>query len=234
MREIARSIQIGAKAYLSRQFRTVAVFMAVHRRPAVLRAAGARERRAQRVRACGSAARSRSSSAPRFSAITGYVGMWLAVRANVRPRTRLESRACAERCGSRSAPAGSRGCSPSGSGSSARPLILLIYQRRRDQPCWSASGSAARCSRCSCGSAAASSPRRADVGADLVGKVEAGHPRGRPAQRRDDRRQRGRQRRRLRRDGGRPVRVLRGHAGRVADPGRGGVQRHARSGRSPA
>ena len=52
----------------------------------------------------------------------------------------------------------------------------------------------------------------------------AGHPGGRPAQRGDDRRQRGRQRRRLRRHGGRPVRVLRGHAGRRADPGQGGVR----------
>ncbi len=32
--------------------------------------------------------------------------------------------------------------------------------------------------------------KAADVGADLVGKVEQQHPRGRPAQRRDDRRQR--------------------------------------------
>ena len=53
----------------------------------------------------------------------------------------------------------------------------------------------------------------------------AGHPRGRPAQRRHHRRQRGRQRRRLRRHGRRPVRVLRGHAGRRADPGHGRVRR---------
>ena len=46
----------------------------------------------------------------------------------------------------------------------------------------------------------------------------AGHPRGRPAQRRDDRRQRGRQRRRLRRHGRRPLRVVRRHAGRRAHP----------------
>ncbi len=37
--------------------------------------------------------------------------------------------------------------------------------------CW-ASASAARCWRCSCAWAAASSPKAADVGADLVGKVE--------------------------------------------------------------
>ena len=51
------------------------------------------------------------------------------------------------------------------------------------------------------------------------------HPRGRPAQRRDHRGQRGRQRRRLRRHGGRPLRVVRRDAGRRADPRLAGLRR---------
>src|ERR1044071_2699289 len=85
MREIAQAIQEGAKAYLSRQFRTVAVFLGVltvalfFLLPAPANA----------VHSAFSIKFGRSIAfilGAGFSAITGYVGMWLAVRANVPAR----------------------------------------------------------------------------------------------------------------------------------------------------
>ncbi|MFF2849732.1 sodium-translocating pyrophosphatase [Streptomyces sp. NPDC058001] len=76
MKEIARAIQEGANAYLARQLRTLAVFAVVVFFLLMLLPADDWNQRAGRslffLIGAG------------FSAATGYIGMWLAVRSNVR------------------------------------------------------------------------------------------------------------------------------------------------------
>src|SRR6476620_10007967 len=76
MKEIAAAVQEGAAAYLSRQFRTLAVFATlVFFLLFLLPADTSSERIGRSVFFLVGAV---------FSAITGYTGMWLAVRGNVR------------------------------------------------------------------------------------------------------------------------------------------------------
>src|SRR6478752_8539019 len=76
MKNIAQAVQEGASAYLARQFRTLAIFAAV---AFFLLLALPADDWGQRI--------GRSIFflvGALFSATTGYVGMWLAVRSNVR------------------------------------------------------------------------------------------------------------------------------------------------------
>ena len=83
MKEIAKAIQEGASAYLSRQFRTVGIFLALL--AVVLFFILPVPKDASHsdfvIRFGRSLAFILGAA---FSAITGYTGMWLAVRANVR------------------------------------------------------------------------------------------------------------------------------------------------------
>ena len=159
-----------------------------------------------------------------FSAAIGYLGMWLAVRANVRvaAAARDEGRDPAMRIAFRTG--GVVGMATVGLG------LLGAARRRADLPGQRAGGARGlRLRRRAARDVHAGRRRHLHQGRrrrrrpGRQGRAE--HPRGRPAQRGHDRRQRGRQRRRLRRHGGGPVRVLRGDAGRRADPRHGGVRR---------
>ena len=76
MQEIARSIQEGAAAYLRRQFRTLAIFVfLIFFVLLVLPAVNESVRFGRSIFFLVGAL---------FSAITGFTGMWLAVRGNVR------------------------------------------------------------------------------------------------------------------------------------------------------
>src|SRR5439155_26592987 len=83
MREIARAIQEGARAYLNRQYRTLAVFLAVLAVVLffVLPVPKNAEHSALSIRFGRSIAFLLGALA---SMVTCYVGIWLAVRANVR------------------------------------------------------------------------------------------------------------------------------------------------------
>ncbi|MGI9135692.1 MAG: sodium/proton-translocating pyrophosphatase, partial [Candidatus Nanopelagicales bacterium] len=76
MKEIAAAVQEGASAYLNRQFKTLAVFaVVVFFVLFLLPADTTGERVGRSIFFLVGAV---------FSAITGYMGMWLAVRGNVR------------------------------------------------------------------------------------------------------------------------------------------------------
>ena len=82
MQSIARAVQEGASAYLGRQFRTLSVFaVAAFFLLLLLPVHASAEFSSLTLRICRSVA---FLAGAVFSALIGYLGMWLAVRANVR------------------------------------------------------------------------------------------------------------------------------------------------------
>ncbi|GGV23490.1 K(+)-insensitive pyrophosphate-energized proton pump [Actinomadura cremea] len=168
MQDIAKAVQVGASAYLKRQFRTVAVFVVLI--PLVLLllpADGAGERVGRSVFFVVGAL---------FSAVTGFTGMWLAVRGNVRVAA-----AAREEGGERTAmriafrTGGVAGMFTVGLGLFGAAVVVLAYQG--DAPrVLEGFGFGAALLAMFMRVGGGIFTKAADVGADLVGKVEQGIP----------------------------------------------------------
>jgi K(+)-stimulated pyrophosphate-energized sodium pump len=167
MQDIAQAVQEGASAYLSRQFRTLAIFAVVVFGLLFLLPGDAGIRVGRSVAFLFGAC---------FSAAIGYLGMWLATRANLRvaaaatrPDGRTEGARIAFRTG------GVVGMSVVGLGLLGAAVVVLIFQG--DAPSvLEGFGFGAALLAMFMRVGGGIFTKAADVGADLVGKVEQGIP----------------------------------------------------------
>ena len=167
MQDIALAVQEGAGAYLSRQFRTLALFAAIVFGLLFLLPGDGGIRVGRSVAFLVGAG---------FSAAIGYLGMWLAVRANVRvasaatrPGGRTEGARIAFRTG------GVVGMSVVGLGLLGAAGVVLVY--KGDAPAvLEGFGFGAALLAMFMRVGGGIFTKAADVGADLVGKVEQGIP----------------------------------------------------------
>ncbi|GAB3102539.1 sodium-translocating pyrophosphatase [Isoptericola nanjingensis] len=167
MQEIGRGVQEGASAYLNRQFRTLAIFAVVVFALLFLLPGDGGVRVGRSIAFLFGAA---------FSAAIGYLGMWLAVRANVRvaaASTRPDGRAEGARIAFRTG--GVVGMSVVGLGLLGAALVVLVY--RTEAPAvLEGFGFGAALLAMFMRVGGGIFTKAADVGADLVGKVEQGIP----------------------------------------------------------
>ncbi|MFI8526351.1 sodium-translocating pyrophosphatase [Promicromonospora sukumoe] len=167
MQDIGQAVQEGASAYLKRQFRTLVLFAAVVFGLLFLLPGDGGVRVGRSVAFVFGAG---------FSAAIGYLGMWLAVRANVRvaaaatrPGGRAEGARIAFRTG------GVVGMSVVGLGLLGAALVVLVYDV--DAPAvLEGFGFGAALLAMFMRVGGGIFTKAADVGADLVGKVEQGIP----------------------------------------------------------
>ncbi len=174
MKEIARAIQIGAKAYLSRQFRTVGIFMAVL--TVVLFFALPVSKTAVHGETFIRVGRSIAFIlGAGLSAITGYTGMWLAVRANVRTANAAKESGLRKAMRIAFRAGGVAGMFTVGLGLFGATMILLVYKSDATGVLVGFGfGGALLAMFMRVGGGIFT--KAADVGADLVGKVEQGIP----------------------------------------------------------
>jgi K(+)-stimulated pyrophosphate-energized sodium pump len=168
MKEIAGAVQEGAAAYLNRQFKTLAVFaVIVFFVLFLLPADNNSERIGRSIFFLVGAV---------FSGITGYMGMWLAVRGNVRvaaaarePGGEQKAMKIAFRTG------GVAGMFTVGLGLFGAALVVIIYKGEAPKVLEGFGfGAALLAMFMRVGGGIFT--KAADVGADLVGKVEKGIP----------------------------------------------------------
>ena len=166
MKEIAAAVQEGAAAYLSRQFKTLSVFVAI---VFVLLFAlpGDMDVRIGRsiffLVGAG------------FSALVGYNGMWLAVRANVRVAEAARKKSAQRAVQIAFRTGGVVGMTTVGLGLLGASLVVIIYKENAPTVLEGFGfGAAMLAMFMRVGGGIFT--KAADVGADLVGKVEKGIP----------------------------------------------------------
>jgi K(+)-stimulated pyrophosphate-energized sodium pump len=166
MQEIAAAVQEGAAAYLSRQFKTLSVFVAI---VFVLLFALPGETDIKIGRSIfflvGAG----------FSALVGYNGMWLAVRANVRVAEAARKKSAERSVQIAFRTGGVVGMTTVGLGLLGASLVVIIY--KEDAPAvLEGFGFGAAMLAMFMRVGGGIFTKAADVGADLVGKVEKGIP----------------------------------------------------------
>ncbi|GAA4919536.1 sodium-translocating pyrophosphatase [Streptomonospora salina] len=170
MQDIARAVQEGAAAYLKRQFRTLVVFVIVI--PVLLLLLPADDLAVRIGRSVFFAL------GAGFSALTGFIGMWLAVRGNLRVAAAArEGGESGEHSAMRIAfrTGGVAGMFTVGLGLLGAAVVVLVY--RGDAPnVLEGFGFGAALLAMFMRVGGGIFTKAADVGADLVGKVEQGIP----------------------------------------------------------
>jgi K(+)-stimulated pyrophosphate-energized sodium pump len=173
MQSIGRAVQEGASAYLGRQFRTLSVFaVAAFFLLLLLPVHASEDFSSLTLRICRSVA---FLAGAVFSALIGYLGMWLAVRANVRvaAAARSEGRDPAMKIAFRTG--AHVGMATVGLGLFGAALVVFIF--RGDAPTiLEGFGFGAAMLAMFMRVGGGIFTKAADVGADLVGKVEQNIP----------------------------------------------------------
>jgi K(+)-stimulated pyrophosphate-energized sodium pump len=174
MRQIAGAIQLGSRAYLNRQFRTVGVFLGLLAVALffVLPVPENAEASDLSIRLGRSVAFVMGAG---FSAVTGFAGMWLAVRGNVRVANAARESGLRRALTIAFRTGGVAGMFTVGLGLFGAALILLIYKQDATSVLVGFGfGGALLAMFMRVGGGIFT--KAADVGADLVGKVEKNIP----------------------------------------------------------